>query len=128
MIKSTCHVNHDEELPGEDESFVTMDTTSMLLHSIVNTEAKEMIRSIGGLLLFLTTFLGKDHFEGDNPTLSIHSFISIDLDKYMSIDRVTNHISFHSTEHTSESRYLHDSKSSFFSQRHGQREAGFYYL
>ena len=95
MIKSTCHFNQEEELPDEDESFVKMDTTSMLLRSIVNTEAKEMVRSIGGLLLFLTTFLGKDHFEGDHPTLSIHSFISIDLDKYMSIDRVTNHISFH---------------------------------
>lgn len=88
MIKSTCHSNQDQVIPTEDESFVKMDTSSLILHTIVNTEAKEMVRSIGGLLLFLSTFLSKDHFEGDYPSLSIHSFITIDLEKYMSIDRV----------------------------------------
>lgn len=60
------------------------------MESQLDIENKEMIRSIGCLLLYISTLLTKDHFQGDNCdySLFIHSFKPLHLTDYMMIDRV----------------------------------------
>lgn len=58
------------------------------MESQLDIQNKEMIRSIGCLLLYISTLLTKDHFQGDDCSLSIHSFKPLHLTDYMMIDRV----------------------------------------
>ena len=71
-----------------ESDYHEIDQSTLLLQGMVNIQAKEMIRSIGALLIFLMTYVRKDHFEHDQPSISIHSFIPLDLENYMLIDRV----------------------------------------
>lgn len=66
------------------------DNSHFIMESQLDIQNKEMIRSIGCLLLYISTLLTKDHFQGDdcNCSLSIHSFKPLHLTDYMMIDRV----------------------------------------
>ena len=104
LIKSVCSTyipsssSSNDHLENEEDGFDAMgthesdyheiDQSSLLLQGMVNIQAKEMVRSIGALLIFLMTYIRKDHFDHDQPSISIHSFIPLDLTNYMSIDRV----------------------------------------
>ena len=91
-------LSSDNHLESEEDGFDTMgtyeseyheiDQSALLLQGMVNIQAKEMIRSLGALLIFLMTYTRKDHFEHDQPSISIHSFIPLDLENYMLVDRV----------------------------------------
>lgn len=82
------HQGMEEEEEDSQTTYLDFDQSSLTLQSTINMNAKEMVRSIGALLVFLTTYSRKDHFEHDQPMCSIHSFIPLDLNNFMMIDRV----------------------------------------
>ena len=96
LENETTGIQHQRQHQGveeEDEedsqtTYLDFDQSSLTLQSTINMNAKEMVRSIGALLVFLTTYSRKDHFEHDQPICSIHSFIPLDLNNFMVIDRV----------------------------------------
>lgn len=65
-----------------------MDRSTFLLQSSLDVQSKEMVRSIGCLLRYLTAYLAQTRFQGDAPSLPIRSFTLLELDRYMMIDRV----------------------------------------
>ena len=66
-----------------------MDRSTFLLQSSLDVQSKEMVRSIGCLRRDLTAYLAQTRFQGDAPSLPIRSFTLLELDRYMTIDRVS---------------------------------------
>ena len=86
IIETFCPLSASSQL---DDSQTT--NRAFLLPSIIDTEAKEMIRSLDCLLNYIVTFQSHDLMEGDAPSCHIRAFTLLQLDNYMMIDRYSLH-------------------------------------
>lgn len=78
----------DRPAESSEDGFRSFDTSTLQLRSTFNTEAREQIRSVGALLLFLSISINKDTFTNDKLSPPIHAFLPLSLDHYMAVDRV----------------------------------------
>ena len=83
IIETFCPLSASSQLDDSQTA-----NRAFLLPSIIDTEAKEMIRSLGCLLNYIVTFQSHDLMEGDAPSCHIRAFALLQLDNYMMIDRV----------------------------------------
>lgn len=102
--------------------------STLTLQSTIDLEAKEMVRSVGSLLRYLTVYLSQDRFQGDAPTLPIQRFVPLELDRYMMIDRVEPVCCPDTVVLLAQPRHLHHRDASLSHQGPGQREAGLHHL
>ena len=102
-----------------------LDNNYLSIRSTLDLQAREMIRSVGCLLLYLTTVYSHDHFEGDPVQLPIQSFASLHLERYLSINRVRS-LTYHHVGISSRPGDLQHDKSSLTDKRSWSRETGLY--
>ena len=105
----------------------TLDST-LTLQSTIDLEAKEMVRSIGSLLRYLTIYLSQDRFQGDAPALPIQRFVPLELDRYRMSERGEPVCCSDTVVLPAQPRHLHHRDASLPHQGTGQREAGLHYL
>ena len=123
MIRAIC----DRPEESSEDGFRSFDTSTLQLRSTFNTEAREQIRSVGALLLFLSVSLNKDTFSNDTVSPPIHAFLPLSLERYMAIDRVDIPLAIHLGD-TSQLRYRQHGQSPFARQGNGSRKAGLHTL
>ena len=123
MIRSIC----DRPEESSEKGYHSFDTSTLQLRSTFNTDAREQIRSVGALLLFLSIALNKDTFSNDTVSPPIHAFLPLALNRYMAVDRVDIPPPIHLGD-PSQPRYRQHGESSFSRQGNGSREAGIHPL
>ena len=135
-LSTTTPTQHHNTTPTQPlhnilNSTLTLQSTlnsTLTLQSTIDLEAKEMVRSVGSLLRYLTVYLSQDRFQGDAPTLPIQRFVPLELDRYMMIDRVEPVCCPDTVVLLAQPRHLHHRDASLSHKGPGQREAGLHHL